>query len=345
MMNREELTRKLQAYCDENFQSGMLRVTIRDEIQYEAAFGWADWENRIPFSKDSMFTLYSMSKPFCAMGFLKLKDRGLVDLDDHPARYVPEVAGIDSRVTFRHMLHHVSGLPSFGQMPEFKKAYAPGTHGRFREQLKLLKDYPMAFAPGTSDFYANINFALPAFAIENITGMTYDAYMKQEVFTPLGMETVVVDEEGTVIPNRVQGYNLVDGQRIPVERSRDWMLGGGDLTGRVEDVYCLNKAVKHKLLLREETWEEVLTPSPINNKGMGCTITQWHGKHRITHNGGHRGFRTLHIHLPEDDFDLIWLSNSGFGEARKDIAEMVYEVFYGSDETLSETVEMDKGYI
>jgi CubicO group peptidase (beta-lactamase class C family) len=230
-------------------------------------------------------------------------------------------------------------------MPEFRAAYAPGTHDRFREHLKLLKDYPIAFAPGTGDFYANINFSIPAFTIESVTGMPYAEYMRQEVFAPLGMDTAVVDDEGVVIPNRVQGYNIIDGQRVPVEKSRDWMLGGGDIVGRVEDVYCLNKAVKHRLLLREETWEDVLTPSPINNKGMGCTITQWHGKKRITHNGGHRGFRTLHVYLPEDDFDIIWLSNSGYGDARKQISELVYDAFYGADSCESEAVEMDKGYI
>ena len=78
---------------------------------------------------------------------------------------------------------------------------------------------------------------------------------------------------------------------------------------------------------------------------MGCTVTMWHGKRRITHNGGHRGFRTLHVQLPEDDFDIIWMSNSGYGEARKFIAEAVHGLFYGEGGGLNENVEMDQGYI
>ena len=89
----------------------------------------------------------------------------------------------------------------------------------------------------------------------------------------------------------------------------------------------------------------LLTPSPLNQMGMGCTISNWHGKYRITHNGGHTGFRTLHIQLPEDDFDIIFLSNSGFGEARGDISEMVYQHFYGSTTETAQSIEMDKGYI
>ena len=89
-----------------------------------------------------------------------------------------------------------------------------------------------------------------------------------------------------------------------------------------------------------------MTPSPINHMGLGCTITRWHEKYRITHNGGFLGFRTYHVQLPEDDLDIILLSNLGSGEdIRTKIAEGVYDAFYGSDELKSDSVEMDKGYI
>ena len=79
--------------------------------------------------------------------------------------------------------------------------------------------------------------------------------------------------------------------------------------------------------------------------GLGCNVRQWHGKKRITHNGGSRGFRTLHIQLPEDDFDIIILSNSGFGDARGDISEMVHDAYYGNEDKTKAVFEMDKGYI
>jgi len=169
--------------------------------------------------------------------------------------------------------------------------------------------------------------------------------MQREVFDPLGMKGAIVDNQCLEIANRVKGYEIIDGELAEREKSHNWLLGAGDIVATMDDVYCLNKAIKHRLLLKEETWEEILTPSPINGMGMGCAVSDWYGKKRITHNGGHLGFRTLHIQLPEDDFDLIFLSNSGFGEARWDISEMVYKAFYGEEETVAEAIEMDKGYI
>ena len=340
-MAQLRLEAMLFEYCEKNRLSGVVRVTQKDQILLDAGFGYANREQQIPFTADSVFTLYSMSKPFCAMGLLQLVDQELVELDAHPGKYLPEAADFDSRVTIRQLLQHTSGLPDF----------APDTHylescGDVRQDLKALTAFPAHFDPSTGDRYSNIGYYISALIIENISGLSYPEYMQKYVFAPLGMKTAQIDHPGLVIPNRVQGYRLGEKDQVtPCEKSYDWMLGGGDMVGTVDDVYALNRAVKQRLLLHPETWAQVLTPSPINKKGFGCTITQWHGKFRITHNGGHRGFRTLHIHLPEDDFDIIFLSNCGYcNPARKDISEMVYSTFY-TPAAPEEQPKMDGGYI
>ena len=339
------LKERIRQYCEKNHISGVLRVTVQGKTVHEQSMGYADFENAIVFTKDSMFSFYSLSKPFCAIALLKLLDKGLVSLDNHPAKYVPEAAGFDPNVTIRHLLTHTSGLPDFGQLTEFTEKYAPGYSKFVRDHVKAITQYPSYFPAGTGAMYANINFVLCALIIENVSGLRYAEYMKKEIFEPLGMRTAVVDNEELTIPHRVKGYILDAQAPVEVGKSHDWMFGAGDIVGTVDDVYCLNKAIKNRALLTEKTWNTLLTPSPLNQMGMGCTISDWHGKYRITHNGGHTGFRTLHIQLPEDDFDIILLSNSGFGEARGDISEMVYQHFYGDTTAESQGIEMDKGYI
>ncbi|MBQ4120280.1 MAG: beta-lactamase family protein [Clostridia bacterium] len=342
----ERLDGFLNEYYNRNKNSGILRITYKDKILYEKYIGFANIEKELPFSKDSVFSLYSLSKPFCTIGLLKLKDKNLVDIDAHPSKYLPEAEGFDSRVTIRQLLHHISGLPDFMQTAKFEQKYKTGLSYELRDHLKELTNYPMVFEPGTKGMYANINFIIPALIIENVSGMSYTEYMKSEVFEPLGMQTAMVDNENLKVDNRVTGYELTADKKItPIDRILNWAYGAGDIIGTVQDVYCLNKAIKHRLLLKAETWEEVLTPSQLNSMGMGCTVSTWHNKKRITHNGGWDGFRTLHIQLPEDDFDIIFLSNSAWGNARNDIAEAVYESFYGSDNAISEEVKMDVGYI
>ena len=98
------------------------------------------------------------------------------------------------------------------------------------------------------------------------------------------------------------------------------------------------------MLISKESWNVILTPSPLNNMGCGCTVASWHGYKRIVNNGGCDGFRVMHFLLPDEDFDVIIMSNYGFGEARNTIAEFVFEAFL---ESRGETVkfDMDKGYV
>lgn len=332
-----------ERYREKNNFSGVLRITLKDEIIYERNIGFDNEEKKIPFKNESMFTFYSLSKPFCALGFLKLCDKGLVSLDDHPAKYLKEAEGFNKNVKLSQLLNHTSGLPDCYLYEDFRNSHS-GT-GDVRKYVEQISKYPQYFEPGTDAIYTNINFSIPALIIENVTGMSYDEYMKKEVFLPLGMKTAIVDKAGLYIENRVQGYELDEmGNKVPVDRNPGFMFGAGDIVGRVDDVYCLNLAIKNRTLLKSETWDKVLTPSPFNHMGFGCTVRHVNGRLRITHNGGHTGFRTYHIQIPKDDLDIILLSNSGWGNSRLDFEKEIYRLHYG-DTGLEYTSEMDKGYI
>ena len=135
-----KLEQKIEAYCGENHISGVLRVTRQGKIVHAQKMGFADYEQRLPFAENAMFTFYSLSKPFCALGLMKLRERGLVDLDAHPGRYISEAADFDRRVTVRQLLHHTSGLPDFEQIEEFAEKYAPGYGDRKSTRLNSSHD-------------------------------------------------------------------------------------------------------------------------------------------------------------------------------------------------------------
>lgn len=335
----------LDQYCECFLFSGIVRVTSHGQIVYERCIGYADCEMLTPIVPDTQFCFYSLSKPFCAIGLLLLAEKGLVDLEAHPDRYVPQACGFDKRITIRSMLHHASGMPDFNQLDdtlfEKRRIYQDDP----RKLIARMRSVPANFAPYENTRYSNIHFLLFALIIENITGMPYAQYLSRKVLEPLGMHTAQVDDGGPVSERLARGYEMTNGQLIPVERSRSGMLGAGDILGTADDVYCLNQAIKNQKLLLTETWEQVLTPSPISSFGYGCSVTNWHGKRRITHNGGHTGFRTLHIQLPEEDFDIILLSNCGFGNSRVTISEAIYDAWFGLDMPAGEQNDMDAGYI
>ena len=339
------LDRFLEKYGQKERYNGLIRITHRDRIIYQRSVGYADCENKTKHTNNSVFHLYSITKAFCAIGFMKLVDRGLVDLDKHPGVYLPEAADFDSRVTLRQILQHTGGLPDFAQDTDMRSRLPGDTSAQLRSYMRELAAYPMHFAPGTDGHYANINYIIPACVIEELTGELFRDYLKKEVLDPLGAKTARILVKSEMGDELVRGYDLQEDQLVHVPGSDDWMYGAGDLLGTVDDVYTLNHAVKHRMLLSERSWQQVLAPAPFNYKGFGCTVTKWGEKHRLTHNGGARGFRTLHIHILEDDFDIIALSNSGWGDSRIHISNAIFDACYGEDREPHVNVEMDKGYI
>ena len=322
-MNTAAFDEQLSRYCADHLISGEVRLTVRDEILYDKFFGFADADTRRPFLAGDRFTLYSITKPFTAMSLLRLYDEEKIKLDAHPSAYVPEAAGFDGRVTVKHLLHHVSGLPDFMQTEAFSLKHPK--QGDLREELAELSLYPSFFAPGEGSRYSNINFVLCALIIENVSGMRYADYMRRYIFDPLGMKTAVFDDGKTAPDGLVSGSELVNGKQVSAHRSVDYLYGAGDLTGTADDVYALNRAVKHRLILRPQTWDMALTPCPVNGFGMGCYVGELRGFKRVWHTGGHTGFRNLHLHIPKEDIDLIVLSNSGYGSAREDITGIMAE--------------------
>ena len=335
----------LEQYCKTRNFSGAIRVTVGGKILYERGVGYADIEKKIPNTTKTRFSFYSMTKPFTAIGIMLLWDAGLVSLDAHPSRYVPEAAGLDGRVTVRMLMNHTSGLPDFELDRELAQRHRPGTPERIREQLPYLADEPMKFVPGTGNLYENINYVLLALIIENVSGMKYADYMRERVFLPLGAKTAYIDSYSPFVSGGAVGYEEREGELYPIHRGLDWMYGAGDAVGTLDDAYTLNLAYKNRMLLSSAAWDEIMTPSPHNNMGLGNTVNVWHGKKRIAHNGGHLGFRTLHAYLPDDDFDLIILSNCGFGNARVEVGNGIHEAYYGSECGATDEMKMDAGYI
>lgn len=325
--------------------SGVVRVTHKDKILCECSVGYSDWENKTQFNNDSLFTFYSLSKPFCAIGFMKLCEKGLIDLEAHPGEYLEEAKGFDSRVKIKHLLHHVSGLPDFEQNVDFATKHANPKHEDLRMHVKLLTEYPMNFTPNEGEMYANVNYVLLALIIENVSKKNYADYMKEEVFIPLGMSTAFIDKKGLEVANRVKGHTQKDGKFVEIEKSYDWLIGGGDVVGTIDDVYCLNKAIKNRLLLKSETWDEILTAHPLNKMGKGCFILDYEGKTLIRHNGGHKGFRVLHAQILEDDIDVIAMINCEIDQ-RISVMLKMFEIFYNHKGEIDNSInKMDTGYI
>jgi D-alanyl-D-alanine carboxypeptidase len=192
----------LEAYLDDltghNADSppGLSLVVVKDgEIVYQKGFGLADGPRNIPATADTVYNQWSMVKPITAVAVLQLHEQGLLDIDDPVADYLPffEVqypSEGSETITIRHLLNHSSGLRNnspeivgwihFDGDPEWNQT----------ELIKeKLPDYAaLAYEPGSQGVYTNVGYMVLAAIIEAASGQTYQQYMIDHIFKPLGMD-------------------------------------------------------------------------------------------------------------------------------------------------------------
>jgi CubicO group peptidase (beta-lactamase class C family) len=133
------------------------------------AYGKADVEWDVPMSLDAVFEIGSATKQFTAVALLKLRDQGVLRLDDEITRWLPDFDTRDNTVTLRQLLGHTSGLPDFTEMPDSRELMT----NRFLPRdtaYELLQSHPFLFKPGEMQIYNNSGLWLLGLVIEKASG-------------------------------------------------------------------------------------------------------------------------------------------------------------------------------
>jgi len=203
---------------DEGLTPGLVYAVVRDgELVHTGAFGSVDLDGTTPPGVDSVFRIASMSKSFTAAALLLLRDRGLVDLDETVAQYVPELVdqppySADSpAVTLRLLLTMAAGLPTDDPWGDRQESLSYDAFGTF-----LDGGFTTGREPGTGFEYANLGYALLGRVIENVTGGdtaegANRRFVEAELLAPLGMTSSAYDPGDRA--DRVPGH---------VKRSDGW---------------------------------------------------------------------------------------------------------------------------
>ena len=152
-------------------------------------------------SPDTVFLLASITKPMTATGVMVLVDRGAVALADPVRKYIPEFHGGDrDLVTVRHLLTHTSGLPDM--LPEneaLRRRHAP-----LADFVAGACRTPLLFRPGAECRYQSMGILLAAEIAQRVTGTPFREFLRQAVFTPLGMTRTSLGLGGRQISETAQ---------------------------------------------------------------------------------------------------------------------------------------------
>jgi len=192
-------------YVDVHQFMGTVLVARGDAVIFSKAYGSANLEWNVSNTLDTKFRIGSMSKQFTAAAILLLEERGKLKLDDTIKTYYPDAPAAWDKITLRHLLGHTSGIPNYTNTPDFGRMSS--WHATPEELVKRVRDLPLEFEPGAQMRYSNTGYVLLGIVIEKASGTGYAAFLKQNIFDPLGMKDTGYDENSAILPRRAAGYS------------------------------------------------------------------------------------------------------------------------------------------
>ena len=191
-----ELENYLEKLTNSGFPPGLSLVVIKnDSIIYNKGFGWADGPRKIPATTETVYHWWSITKIFTAVAILQLEEQGKLLLDDPVIKYLPffkvKYPSEESKaIKISHLLNHSSGLPDVGYQVVRWIHHDGEPHWNQTELLKkVLPDYAnLEFEPGENYKYSNIGYMVLGSIIEEVTGQSYEDYIRRNILEPLRME-------------------------------------------------------------------------------------------------------------------------------------------------------------
>ena len=281
---------------------------------FRKAYGMANVQLELANSPEFVFCIGSMSKQFTAVSMLQLVQQGKLSLDDEIKKHLPWYNAHDRTITVRHLLSHTSGITSYTAKSDFGEKSVVD-HSK-REIAEYFMNDPLLFEPGSEWSYSNSGYAIANLIIEEVSGLSFEDYLQQHIFDPLGMSKTSVGDHQKLIPHAVSGYWKSDGEyKNAAYLNWKWAYGGGQLLSCVDDLLKWDESLYTDTLVDREllamAWNSGIIPNDrMTQYGFGWKVGEFEGVKIVQHGGAINGFRSFGVRLPSSHHYVVILSNT-----------------------------------
>ncbi len=297
-----------------------------DGKEVYACHGVTSVENPLPIDQDTLFLVASVTKTFTATTLMRLVAEGKVELNAPVRRYVPEFRLKDQqaadKITVLNLLNHTSGL-------DWRVNVDTGEgDDALEHSVAKMAEMELIALPGTRTSYSQAGYNLVGRIIEKVTGQTFEQDVAQLLFEPLGLSHSFFERDDIMIRRFVVGHNGGEDETLSIARpwrhSRGENPGGGIATsvadllsfarfhlgdGRAESgTRVLPTHVLHQM---KEPTAELRASSLGDAIGIGWFLRDVDGVRTVGHAGSANGQFAELLTVPERNFAVVSLSNSG----------------------------------
>jgi len=256
--------------------NGNVIISKGNDIIYQRSYGFADFENQVPNSKESIFELASMGKQFTAMGIMILKEKGRLDFDKKVSEYLQKFPY--PNISIRQLLTMSSGIPDYLNFSADWDLNSIVNNKAILEFYRTVQP-ELNFESGTKFEYSNVNYVCLAEIIKSVSGQSFSEFLKEEIFDKLGMSStrsyttrfteneVVLNYAYPHIKSSNEYFKVEDFPRTRYVVAASGIEGDGSIISTTEDLLKWNKTIKTGKLVSLELIEEAYSKSQFSNGG------------------------------------------------------------------------------
>lgn len=299
-----------------NFAPGCaVLIAKKGEVLFEKGFGSANLELNVSMKPEMVFRIGSITKQFTAMAVLQLADKGQIALTDSIQKFIKDFRFKGKTITIENLLTHTSGIKGYEQI-DAKVPNAMRIDFSPKNIIDSLNKLSLEFDPNTRYNYSNSNYFLLGYIIEQVSGKSYQQYLKEHILDPAGLSSTFYENQTHLIPNRANGYSFSDGKYWNADFiSMALVYSAGALRSNVSDLYKWHKALYEGKIVKKETFLKAIQPYKLADGrqidyGYGFFNKTENGINSIGHGGAIDGFRAIEMYYPAQDIFITLLCNS-----------------------------------
>jgi CubicO group peptidase (beta-lactamase class C family) len=301
-----------RARTEQKIPAVSVAISLKGKIIFAKAYGFADLENNVVATPETLIRTASVAKSMTAVGALELVDQGKLDLDVPIQKYCPQFPTKKYPITTRELLGHLSGIRHYeGKEMESTVHYHSNSEG-----MIIFEHDPLASAPDEKFNYSTYGYTVVGCVIEGASGEKYPQYMAEHVFRPAGMTHTVVDDF-SIVRHRAHGYEKDKDTEVVRNAGlmdSSYKIPGGGFVSNASDLVRFADAVMSGKLLRPATVQMMWTSQKTSDGketryGLGWGLADLDGIRIFAHTGGQQGTSTSLLAMPSRDYAAAVMIN------------------------------------
>ena len=282
-----------RSYVASGTFAGSVLVARGSDVLFNQAYGLANVEWNVPATPGTRFKVASITKQFTAAAILLLEERGKLKLDDLVKTHLPEAPPAWDRITLFHLLSHTAGFPGLQSPTTGRQPPVESADGTVAGYVAALMQRPLETQPGERFTYTNAGYFILGHLIQTLTGQSYESFLRDNIFTPLGMKDTVLDS-AAAIARRSGSYTVTPNGLVNASYASDRVApnSAAGLYSTTEDLLRWQNGLYGGKVISKVSLQKMATPSK-GDYGLGVYIRTLDGRRAATHGGGVPPFANL----------------------------------------------------